>query len=240
MYAIDLHAHTRFFHGRRRLGDRYDPLGFRLLAEVAARRGLDAVATTNHDYYTRFEPAAGVVQIPGIEITTERGHVLVVGPDPPRETGRGDLSPAEAVALAHDRGCAAIVAHPYRNSTVRELEDVPFDAIEINGKHPRTREAVERLAERRGLPLVAGSDAHYPFEVGRAYTVVESDRLTSEAVVDAIRDGRVGVRVKENRVDRVLRNGYRKIHEGKRQLDAPEPTPGMGTPPEDEQTERGG
>ena len=198
------------------------------------------MATTNHDYYTPLDPSGGAATLPGIEITTDRGHVLVVGPDPPAETKPGALSPGEAVALAHDRGCAAIVAHPFRNSTVRELEEVPFDAIEVNGKHPRSRPLVEELAEQRDLPLVGGSDAHYPFEVGRAYTVVEADRLTPEAVVDAIRDGRVSARVSDSLLDRFLRRGYRAIHRRKRVIDAIErPTPGVGTPPGEEAAETG-
>ncbi|SDQ30623.1 PHP domain-containing protein [Natronobacterium texcoconense] len=238
MYAVDLHAHTRFFHGRRRLGDRFDPVGARLLAEATARRGLSGVATTNHDYYTPFDPDVDVAVLPGIEITTDRGHVLVVGPDPPPATEPGSLSPAAAVELAHERDCAAIVAHPFRNSTVRELEDVLFDAIEVNGKHPRSQPLVEELAAERELPLVGGSDAHYPFEVGRAYTVVETDadRLTPSALVDAIRDGRVSARVGRSSLDRLLRRGYRAIHRRKRVIDAIErPTPGVGTPPGEEQ-----
>jgi len=235
VYTVDLHAHTRFFHGRRALGDRFDPLGVRLLTEMAARRGLDGVATTNHDYYTPFDPAPDVATLPGIEITTDRGHVLVVGPDPPRATKPGALSPEEAVALAHDRDCAAIVAHPFRNSTVRELEEVPFDAIEVNGKHPRSQPLVEELAAERDLPLVGGSDAHYPVEVGRAYTVVEADRLTPESIVEAIRDGRVSATVSRSGFDSLLRRAYRAIHDRKGVIDALErPTPGVGEPPGEE------
>lgn len=232
MYTVDLHSHTRFFHDRRTLGDLFDPFGARLLAKMAERRGLDGIATTNHDYYTPLEPPADIETLPGIEITTDRGHVLVVGPDPPSETKPGELTPAQAVELAHERDCAAIVAHPFRNSTIRELEDLPFDAIEVNGKHPRSRPLVEKLADDRGLPLVGGSDAHYPFEVGRAYTVVEADQLTPESVVDAIRDGRVSARVSHSRLDRVLRRAYRSIHRRKKVIDPiTDPTPGVGTPP---------
>ena len=78
MYAVDLHTHTRFFHGRRELGDRFDPVGYRLLATAARLRGLDGVATTNHDYYTAFPDALGTTALPGTEITTTRGHLLVV------------------------------------------------------------------------------------------------------------------------------------------------------------------
>jgi predicted metal-dependent phosphoesterase TrpH len=235
VYTIDLHTHTRFFHGHRSLGDRFDPLGYRLVVGAARLRGLDGVATTNHDYYTAFPDTLGVTAIPGTEMTTTRGHLLVVGPDPPSETEPGELTPAEAVDLAHDRGCAAILAHPFRNSTIRELEDLPLEAIEVNGKHPRTRTWVERIAEHRDLPVVGGSDAHYPFEVGRAFTAIEAPELTPTAVVDAIRDGRVSATVGDRLPDRLFRGLYRTVHERKRHLDSPEPgTPGVGPPPGEE------
>ena len=235
MYRIDLHAHTRFFHGRRRVGDAYDPIGVRLLAGTARARGLDGVATTNHDYCRRFEnEVAGVAVIPGIEVSTSRGHVLVVGPDPPAESKPGELTPSETVELAHNRGCAAIIAHPYRNSTVREV-DADFDAIEVNGKHPRTREWVERLAADHDLPMTGGSDAHYPVEVGRAYTAVDVEEPTPENVVRAIRDGRVEPRVDDWLPYRLIGRLYRSIHRGKGQLDAPDwATPGVGAPPKNE------
>ncbi|AGB15285.1 putative metal-dependent phosphoesterase, PHP family [Halovivax ruber XH-70] len=241
MYTVDLHTHTRFFHGRRALGDRFDPVGHRLLTWSAARRGLDGLATTNHDYYTPFS-AGRVVTIPGIEISTDRGHVLVVGPDPPSEVTPGELTPTEAVELAHDRDCAAIVAHPFRNSTVREVDDVAFDAIEVNGKHPRSLPLVEKLAETWDLPLVGGSDAHYPFEVGRAYTRIDAPELSPNAVVEAIRDGRVEYRIDRGPLDRFVRRLYRRVHERKGVTRAFErldtgPTPGVGTPPEEPTTE---
>lgn len=248
MFAVDLHAHIRFFHGHRALGDRFDPVGVRLLARVASWRGLDGVATTNPDYYTPFDrvegsasverrniPGSRATIISGIEVSTTHGHVLVVGPDPPRETVPLEYTPAEVVEMAHDRGCVAIVAHPFRNSTVATLVEVPFDAIEINGKHPRTQPLVERLARKRDLPLVAGSDAHYPFEVGRAYTLIDADELTPESVVAAIRDGRVDVRIARRPVDRLLRRGYRAVHRRKHPGDVlAQPTPGIGEPPEPE------
>jgi len=231
VFAIDLHAHTRFFHGRPRLGEAYDPVGFRMLVRAARRRGLHGLATTNHDYYREFDAPDDFVVVPGVEVTTSEGHVLVVGPDPPRRTRPGTLTPEETVALAHERDCAAIVAHPYRNSTVRYV-DAPFDAIEINGKHPRTRPWVEHLASGHDLPMTGGSDAHYPFEVGRAFTTVEADELTPESVVAAIRDGRVEAQVSSGFPNGVLRPAYRRIHEWKGYLDRPDwTTPGVGAPP---------
>jgi predicted metal-dependent phosphoesterase TrpH len=238
VFALDLHTHTRFFHGFAARPTPFDPVGARLLGAVASRRGLDGLAFTNHDYYAP-QDAGPVTHVPGIEVTSSRGHVLVVGPDPPTFSNPERMEPETVVEMAHDRDCVAIVAHPYRNSTVREV-DADFDAIEVNGKHPRTREWVERLADDHDLPTVGGSDAHYPFEVGRAYTRVDADELTPEAVVDAIRAGDVEPVVGDFVTDRAVRRLYRRIHDGKGQLQTPAwvetdgPTPGVGSPSDED------
>ena len=235
MFAIDLHAHTRFFHGHPRAAAAFDPIGGRVLAWAARARGLDGVALTNHDYYRSIDGAGlpeSVSLVPGIEVSTTHGHVLVVGPDPPVETEAGELSPGEVVDRAHERGCAAIVAHPYRNSTVKDL-DLPFDAIEINGKHPRTHTWAAGLADDWGLPLVGGSDAHYPVEVGRAYTRIDVSDPTPADVADAIRSGAVEPVVDNHPFHRFTRRLYQGVHDQKRQIDWPEErTPGVGAPPE--------
>lgn len=210
MYAVDLHCHTRFFHSRPGEPTPFDPVSARLLARYARKRGLDAVALTNHDYYEPFF-LGGVLAIPGIEISTTRGHLLVVGPDPPTRTRPGELSPEDAVALAHDRGCVAVIPHPFRHSTVRR-SDAPFDAVECNGKHPETHGRARALADRLGCPTVGGSDAHFPFEVGRGYTEVDADELTPESVVAAVRDGRVREVVDDGRGARTMRRLYDVVH----------------------------
>jgi predicted metal-dependent phosphoesterase TrpH len=210
VYHVDLHAHTRFFHSLPERPTPYDPLGARLLGRTASARGLDAVALTNHDYYAPLESDA-VTFIPGIEVTTTAGHVLVVGPDPPKQTARGELTPAEAVEEAHDRGCAAILPHPFRSSSVREHR-APFDAVELNGKHPDTHDRVRELAAERSLPLTGGSDAHFPFEAARGFTRIDAPELTPESVVDAIRDGRVEPIYRGGPLDRVLQPAYRLVH----------------------------
>lgn len=212
MFTVDLHAHTRFFHGFPAEPTAYDPVGARLLARWGRHAGLDGVALTNHDYYRPFHSGGGGPQfIPGIEVSTTVGHLLVVGPDPPSRTVPGERSPEEVVSLAHGNGCAAIIAHPFRRSRVRE-SDADFDAVEINGKHPDNAERVRALAETLDVPVVGGSDAHYPFEVGRTVTRIETGELTPESVVTAIREGAVDVDVRGSPVDDLMRIGYEYTH----------------------------
>ena len=237
--SVDLHAHTRFFHGAPWLARAYDPLGGRLLAAAARQRGLDAVATTNHDYYRNLGLGGDALTVlPGIEVSTTRGHVIVVGPSPPRRTLPGELTPQQVVEIAHERDCAAIIAHPFRNSTVRET-DADFDAVELNGKGTESPQVVREYARDVGLPLVGGSDAHYPFEVGRARTEVDVAPGASPAdIVDAIRDGRVEPVIDDSPLQRVLRAGYRLSHGQKGWLgDEPIRPPGVGTPPGEQQTQ---
>ena len=211
MYTVDLHAHSRFFHlfpGRETLFDR---VGAELLVRFAQRQGLDGVAVTNHDYHAALDISTEFPIIPGIEVSTTRGHVLIVGSDPPRYTNPGEMTPTETVELAHSHDCAAVIAHPFRNSTVRDV-DAPFDAVEANGKHPATRPQAERIARDRGLPMTGGSDAHYPVEVGRAYTQVDADELTPESIVAAIRDGRVEPVYREGAFDRRVGVLYDAVH----------------------------
>lgn len=179
---------------------------------LAKWRGLDAIAVTNHDYYSHFDiNTEGVTIIPGIEVSTTDGHVLLIGTNPPARTIAGTLTPEEAIDIAHDRGCAAIVAHPFRNSSVRNL-DLPFDAYEVNGKRSAALGHLQQLAETDETPLVGGSDAHYPFEVGRAYTWVETNDVTPESIVGAIRNGHVDYRLNESVPIRLIRRLYGLIH----------------------------
>jgi len=216
MYTVDLHAHTRFFHGFTGRPTAFDPIGANLLALSARFHGMDGVALTNHDYYSDFGTVLDEPRfIPGVEISTTDGHALVVGPDPPARTTPGQLTPQEVVTMAHQADCAAIIPHPYRRSSVRE-SGADFDAVEVNGKHPRNVEYVRDLADTLNLPIVGGSDAHYPFEAGRAYTTIDAPHLTPESVVTAIRNGRVEPRVRDDTMDRILRWGYRHVHRYRR------------------------
>lgn len=212
MYDVDLHTHTRFFHGLGIGPTAFDPIGVRLLTQFSRWYDLDGVALTNHDYHAEFDLRSNRPRvIPGIEITTTAGHVLVVGPDPPARTTPGTLTPEDAVERAHQSGCAAIIAHPFRRSQVHESE-ADFDAVELNGKHPERHDRVNTLASALELPVVGGSDAHFPFGAGRVHTRIDVTRLTPASIVAAIKAGRVEPRWRQSRLDRFMQRGYGFVH----------------------------
>ncbi|SFR55519.1 PHP-associated domain-containing protein [Halogeometricum limi] len=212
MFAVDIHTHSRFFHWSPGEPTWFDPLGLTLATLCARLRGLDGIAVTNHDY--TYSADRRFPTIPGVEVTTTRGHLLIVGPNPPSRTEPGELTPHEAVEIAHENDCAAIVAHPFRNSDLRHV-DAAFDAVELNGKNTEHVEQTRELAAEMDVPLTGGSDAHYPIEVGRAYTLVDADELTPKAVADAIRDGRIEPVVRLNRLEKHLDRLYTRFHASK-------------------------
>ena len=168
--------------------------------------------TVEYDYSPGHESGRSqTLFAPGIDISTAADHVLVVGSDPPRRTSPGELTPTEVVSLAHERGCVAITAHPFRRSDVPE-SGADFDAVEVNGKHPEDIERVRELADALSLPIVGGSDAHYPFEVGRAFTRIEASQLPLETVVAATKAGRVDPLPQSIPRGKTLQAGYRYIH----------------------------
>jgi predicted metal-dependent phosphoesterase TrpH len=183
---IDLHVHT--YYSSDSLITPKD------LVYYAAKRGLDAVAITDHD---RVDGAVKIAQeknlliIPGIEVSSLNGHVLglnVQEPIPRR------LDVDETVDRIHDSGGIAVACHPvtFFKGSLGERTNSRFDAVEvINASAFPFNYSVkhgERLASRLGISRVGGSDAHYGPEIGCAHTVVDAELVVDE-IVKAIRRG---------------------------------------------------
>lgn len=174
----------------------------------AARLGLDAVCLTDHHRswprhdLDRLEEVANIRVFGGSEITTTEGDILVFGlaAVPHSVVAIGDLR-----RLVVADGGILIAAHPFRGARLQEWNgvgavggtpDVPrvfgyVDAVEVcNGcEGERENEAAARIAERLGLPGVAGSDAHRLEEVGRCVTVLEREVGDVFELVAALRRG---------------------------------------------------
>lgn len=166
------------------------------VAEAAADAGLDGIAVTDHDTLegvaaVRDAAPADLDVIAGVEVSTTAGHLLAlnVSEAPPR------TDPLTAIDRVHEQGGVAVLSHPF--DTLRQHYESELDALAgavdgveaVNSRCVRTRfnERAAAFATAHDLPATGGSDAHFPMEVGRAYTVVEGDG----SLADAVRDGRV-------------------------------------------------
>lgn len=191
MLTCDLHVHSNF--------SRDGESSIEEILRQAEAVGLDAIAITDHDSVDGAKRALSlpstVLVIPGIEVSTRQGHLLVLGVT--------DLVPAgldviATIELARRMGAVAILPHPYhiwRHGVARRKKAGmdAVDAVEVFNSRYIVGSAnmkAARIAKRLGKPCVGGSDAHHARFVGYGKTFVDAER-TVPAILDAIRAGKV-------------------------------------------------
>lgn len=177
---LDLHNHTSFSSD--------GVMSPAELLQTARARGLDCIAVTDHNTVEGALEARALAEadptlprvIPGIEVSTADGDVigLYVRAAIPR-----GLSLEESVALIRRQGGLVYLPHPFdliRRGTiasrVREQAAATADVVEVLNGRSLSCLAVRNsalLACRHGKPRGAGSDAHGPREVGRAFVTVD-------------------------------------------------------------------
>jgi len=183
----DLHVHT--IYSKDSLITPKDLIYF------AKKRGLDAVAVTDHN---QLEGARKIAKetdfliIPGMEVSSSDGHIVALNV---QELIPKGLSAIETVERIHKAGGVAIACHPYVyfKGCLRNNVCATFDAIEvINARAFPFKSSVkkaEQTAKKLGLSRVAGTDAHYGPQIGYAYTVIEAAEPSVEAITKAIVKG---------------------------------------------------
>jgi predicted metal-dependent phosphoesterase TrpH len=186
---LDLHVHSYYSDG---LG------AIENILEAARNTDLDGLAITDHDtldgYFRAKGMDSGLLLIPGYEIETKAGHILVLGLEelPP---GIDCIVYEDLIGWVKSQGGLTILAHPaisrfHKNAWKRS----PPDAIEVlNAAYP-LEIFVKRslsISLHLGLPAVGGSDAHSPITVGDAYSVVEVQEATIKDILRAIKAGQV-------------------------------------------------
>ena len=203
---IDIHTHTYPMSDDSLLTPE------KLISE-AKRIGLDGVCITDHD---RFWDPADIIKlgkdndfltIPGCEVTTEEGHVLVYGL---REYIFGMHKSDFVRDLVNESGGAMVVAHPYRRvyrenapqdpdsykeMVERALRNPVFglvEAVEIKNGRGTKKENLfaEKIAERLSMPTTGASDAHKISDIG-TYATNFFDTVTDlDSFILAIKSGR--------------------------------------------------
>lgn len=170
---LDLHVHTD------RSTD--SPASLADMLAAAKRKGLSGIAVTDHDRVSEAALIDGIYVIAGCEYTTDAGHLLVyfikedIAADLPRND-KNQVPWRAIIERAHRAGALSFWAHPYAPAVDRPKEAfLLVDGIEAYNariEHSRVRDCNEKAQTKcRALqkPFSAGSDAHFPEEVGAAY-----------------------------------------------------------------------
>jgi hypothetical protein len=192
---VDLHSHTWFSPDSLMRPE--------ALVERAAEAGLDRIAVTDHGEIEGAlrarEMAPGLV-IVGEEIrsacATELIGLFL------RERIPDGLPLEETAERIRAQGGVVYAPHPYAYGTRgawRAARSLPLaDVAEVFNSRaflPYWNRAARAESARRGLAAAAGSDAHFPWEIGRAYTGLPPFSTADELRAALASAAPVGVRL---------------------------------------------
>ena len=203
---IDLHCHSY-----PKSDDSF--MGVDELIEAAKAEGLDGVCLTEHDSFWSLEEVNTLSRrheflvLPGTEINTDTGHVLVFGL---KRYVFGLHKPLFLCAAVETEGAVVIAAHPYRRRFLEEPANNPdaraemlnragddelfqiCDAIEgLNGRGTLKQNRFSReLGELLGARMTGGSDAHREEQVGTTATRFECPITGLSDLIRELKEGR--------------------------------------------------
>ncbi len=172
-----------------------------LVDQLVAHSFIKVAAVTDHDSVRGCRaaielasPYPDILIIPGVEISTLEGDILVLGTEelPPKP-----WTPEAVVDYAKRIGGVSVAAHPYREYGMGDLaRNYSVDAIEVmNGNSSSAANAQAKdLAKSMGLPGTAGSDAHQMSELFSVCSKIDAS-LDVDSILRAIKKGSVSAQL---------------------------------------------
>lgn len=216
---LDLHVHSG-----------YSPDSRLTLEEIVGRLaygGLKGFALTDHNSVRGHAALAelqsrhpGYLFLPGVEVSTEEGHLLaygVQGSPPPHRPLR------ETIEWVTAHSGEAVLAHPFRRAhgVGRKIaESVAISAIETRNGHNSelANLRAEDVAARRNLGATGGSDVHELRDLGRGYTEFDPAVATVDDLLESLRRHATSAQGKSmpffGRVRLGLRSGLLRVGRG--------------------------
>jgi len=171
---FDLHIHSKYS---------FDSISEpQKILKIAMKKGLNGVAITDHDTIKGGIKASKTATkdffvIIGTEIGTESGDILGLFLNEEIKS----RSALEVIDEIKEQGGIAVLPHPYkRTDKIKEEIIRKIDAIEgfnARGEQPDSffrNKMAKKLASSRGIPMTAGSDAHFYFEIGRGRCSIDA------------------------------------------------------------------
>ena len=175
---------------------------------MAKQAGLDGICITDHEWFWDKDALAKLnhehnfLILPGVEINTDEGHLLVFGVD---KYIFGMHHTEYLKHIVDELGGFMILAHPYRrqlrssdnlhNAIERYHQNSVFhfvDTIEmLNGRaSARQNRFSQGLCRRLNLKGIGGSDAHFPSDMPSCATLFEREISNVEELITELNAGR--------------------------------------------------
>ncbi|AKG92432.1 putative metal-dependent phosphoesterases {PHP family} [Geoglobus ahangari] len=184
LFKIDFHVHTIYS------GDSI--ITPKLLVKASLKSGLNGVAITDHNTTKGIQKVkdflknADLTIIDGIEIQTRVGDIIGLFINEELSS----IDPYEVCDKIHEQGGLVILPHPFRKRGLQNLSNEllkKIDLIEVlnarSSKESNQRALI--FSRSSNIMPIAGSDAHTPFEVGRAH-VKFTMQITSENEIKSL------------------------------------------------------
>jgi len=190
----DLHCHTCYSYDSTARPEE--------MVKAALQKGINCLAVTDHGEikgameaieYAKDSP---LLIIPGIEIKSKEGDILGLNI---KEIIPNKLSAKETIKKIKEAGGLPIIPHPFGwfcgfkgdlKEILKEADGIEVLNASIFG--PGNKKALE-FAQKYNLPFTAGSDAHFPNFVGQAFLEIPGQNLSTEEVLEKIRNKEVKI-----------------------------------------------
>ena len=165
-FHFDFHIHSSYS---------FDSLSSpQKILKFAHKRGLNGISITDHDTIKGSIVAKSIKQdkvsvIVGSEISTDCGDLIGLFLTEQIVSRQFE----EVIDEIKDQGGIVVFPHPYRRKIIPVHEQIcRLDVIEgINGRCSKKENINgEILSKRTGKQMIAGSDAHFLWEIGRVFT----------------------------------------------------------------------
>jgi len=170
MFRFDFHIHSIYSAD--------GILSPQRIIKIAYLKGLNAVAITDHDTIKGGLQAKSIKQdeiiiVVGSEVNTDFGDIIGLFLNEEIKSRRFE----EVIDEIRAQGGIVVLPHPYRRKKFPDEGIVKAGrCLEgVNGRVPEELNLkAQELARKLKKPMIAGSDAHFPFELGRIWNVAEN------------------------------------------------------------------
>lgn len=167
------------------------------IIKIAKKKGLSGIAVTDHDTIKGALKIKSVTSddfmvIVGAEVQTDKGEIIGLFLNEEIKARKF----TEVTDEIKDQDGITVLPHPYRNKHCDPKNLLKMVDL-VEGLNARTSKELNKraqiLAKRFGVPVIAGSDAHTPFEIGRVQTTIPVDEMIFEDIKDYLLKGEVSI-----------------------------------------------